>query len=103
MKAPRFQEVASAFNLNRAMHQLGSAIKVQSDHLLLMFMSQDRQITYTYFYELGAQVSIADQFMSVKDFWRYLASKYPPAQPTMNDLLDFNTLSLDGDIDLMEL
>ena len=47
MYSPRFQGTESAFCLNRAMHQLGSAVKIHCNRLLLMAMDQDRTIQYT--------------------------------------------------------
>ena len=111
MDSPRFQQQASSFNLNRSMHQYGSAIRIHNDHLLLVSMGQDRVITFTYFYALGVRVSINDQIFSVWDFWRYLASNYMPpktaitrpglpaqqtartfAKPNTDSLLDFQVL-----------
>ena len=106
MDSPSYNEVASDFHLNRAMHQHGYAVTVQSNHLLLMSMDQDRAIQYTYFYALGPRVCIHSQTFSVRDFWRYAQAKttigrpmQPPnpprrlfAQPMQDNVIDFQQL-----------
>jgi hypothetical protein len=77
-ESPRFQQEPTSFTLNRAMHQQGAAITVHNGYLLLMSMSQDRVITYTYFYALGSRISINDRTFSARDFWRYMDSNYKP-------------------------
>ena len=93
------------------MHRFGYAITVQSNHLLLMSMGQDREVRYTYFYALGSRVSIQSQTFTVRDFWRYIAAKFPAprttterstqppniprrqfAQPVQEGIIDFSQL-----------
>ena len=111
MQAPSYSEAASDFHLNRAMHQYGYAITVQSNHLLLMSMGQDREIRYTYFYALGSRVSIQSQTFTVRNFWRYIAAKFPaprtmterPTQPPSIPRRQFAEPAQDGIIDFNQL
>ena len=81
-ESPRFHQEPTSFILNRTMHQHGSAIKVHS--LLLMSMGQDRTITYTYFYALGARISINGRAFSIRDFWRLLEADYKPPKTAIS-------------------
>jgi hypothetical protein len=111
MQAPSYSGIVSDFHLNRAMHRFGYTIAVQSNHLLLMSMGQDREVHYTYFYALGNRVSIQDQILTVRDFWRHTAVKFPApktsierspqppsiprrqfAQPVQDNIIDFMQL-----------
>ena len=78
MASPRFQNIQSAFAINRAMHLQGAAVTVHCNRLLLMTIDQDRTIKYSYFYALGSKVSINDQILTVSEFWRFLEAKHPP-------------------------
>ena len=111
MASPRFQNIQSAFAVNRAMHLQGAAVTVHCNRLLLMTIDQDRTIKYLYFYALGSKVSINDQIFTVAEFWRFLAAKHPPprthiradsdrttrptrafATPDYSQMLDFTSL-----------
>ena len=83
MEGPSYSEAASDFHLNRAMHRYRYAISVQSNHLLLMSMDQDRAIQYTYFYALGPRVSIHNNTFSLRDFWRYAENRFPAPRTTI--------------------
>ena len=48
-----------------------------------MAMDQDRTIQYTYFYALGPKISIGDQILTVRDFWRYLVARHPPPKTSI--------------------
>ena len=118
----RFQQEPTSFTLNRAMHQHGAAIKVHNGHLLLMSMSQDRVVTYTYFYALESRVSINHRTFSTKDFWRHVESTYKPprtaivrpvapiqpvtrtfAKPDLDNLLDLNSLFSPDDLNYIKV
>lgn len=84
MASSRFQNIQSAFSLNRVMHIQGSAVSVHCNRLLLMTMDQDRTIKYTYFYALGSRLSIGDQILTVSDFWRFLTVQHPPPRTSIS-------------------
>lgn len=119
--SPRFHHNPSSFTLNRTMHQHGSAIQVHNGHLLLMSIGQDRTITYTYFYALGARISINGRALYTRDFWRLLDADYKPprttisrpntlpqqalrtfAKPNTDNLIDFHSLFYREDIDYVK-
>ena len=87
MDAPSYNEADSDFHLNRAMHQYEHALTIQSNHLLLMSMGQDREIRYTYFYALGPRVSLQNQTFTVRDFWRYTKAKFPAPRTTIERVM----------------